>query len=157
MPEEEPLLLHTDAGPTLHWRGVDFYPRTDPIDYARRKARVFSPLPRTLYFVPSLGLGHGLAELLGALPEGSAVLCVEAFQEVARRAWTLGIPSDSRLVVVRTDDPDAAAEALRRMGIGRFRRVIEVRSARATGWHPRHTERFAGGSSRRSRASGRIA
>jgi hypothetical protein len=126
MPEEEPHLLQTDAGPTLHWRGVDFYPRKDPIGSARRKARVFSALPRTLYFVPSLGLGHGLAELLGALPEGSAVLCVEAFQEIAAQASRLGLPNDPRLVVVRTDDADAAAAALRNMGTGRFRRVVEV-------------------------------
>ena len=63
MPEEEPLLLHTDAGPTLHWRGVDFYPRSDPVNYARRKARVFSPLSRSLFFVPSLGLVAALAIL----------------------------------------------------------------------------------------------
>ena len=113
MPEEEPLLLHTDAGPTLHWRGVDFYPGEDPVNYARRKARVFSPLPRSLYFVPSLGLGHGLKELLQALPPESSVLCVEAYQEVMAVAMTRGVPRDSRLVVVRTGDPEGAVSALR--------------------------------------------
>ncbi len=126
MPEEEPLLLHTDAGSTLHWRGLDFYPRTDPVNYARRKARVFSPLPRSLYFVPSLGLGHGLKELLEALPPDSSVLCVEAYQEVMAVAMTQGVPRDRRLVVVRTDHPEGAVGALRSMGVGRFRRVIEM-------------------------------
>ena len=126
MPEEEPLLLQTDAGPTLSWRGLDFYPRTDPVRSARRKARVFSPLPRSLYYVPSLGLGHGLPELLAALPSDCSVLCVEAFQEVAKAAAGIGIPRDPRLVVVRTEDPEAAVAALRSMGTGRFRRVIEV-------------------------------
>ena len=126
MPEEEPLLLQTDAGPTLTWRGLDFYPRTDPVRSARRKARVFSPLPRSLYYVPSLGLGHGLPELLEALPADCSVLCVEAFQQVAKAAAALGIPRDPRLVVVRTDDPEAAVEALRGMGTEKFRRVVEV-------------------------------
>ena len=126
MPEEEPLLLHTDAGPTLHWRGVDFYPRTNPVEYARRKARVFSPLSRSLYFVPSLGLGHGLSELLEALPPDSCVLCVEAFQDVMAIAMAHGVVRDRRLLVVRTGDPEAAAAALRTMGTGRFRRVIEM-------------------------------
>jgi hypothetical protein len=126
MPEEDPLLLPTDAGPTLHWRGLDFYPRTDPVEYARRKARVFSPRHQSLYFVPSLGLGHGLPELLDGLPQDCAVLCVEVYQEVVKVAAARGIPRDPRLVVVRTEDPEAAVAALRKMGTGRFRRVLEA-------------------------------
>jgi hypothetical protein len=121
-----PLLLQTGAGPTLRWKGVDFYPGTDPVEYARRKARVFSLLPRTLCFVPSLGLGHGLEELLQAVPPDSAVLCVEAFQEVMGIALQRGIPRDSRLRVARTEDPEAAVQVLRDLGTGRFRRVVEV-------------------------------
>ncbi len=126
MPDEDPLLFQTDAGPTLSWRGLDFYPRTDPVRSARRKARVFSPLPRSLYFVPSIGLGHGLSDLLQALPADCGVLCVEAFQEVMKVAAEQGIPRDPRLLVVRTEDPGAAAAALRSMGTGRFRRVVET-------------------------------
>ena len=126
MPDEDPLLLQTDAGPTLSWRGLDFYPRTDPVSYARRKARVFSPLPQSLYFVPSVGLGHGLQDLLGALPSDCGVLCVEVFQEVMKAAAAQGMPRDRRLLVVRTEDPEAAVAALRSMGTGRFRRVVET-------------------------------
>jgi len=96
------------------------------VNYARRKARVFSPLPRSLYFVPSLGLGHGLPELLSALPPDCSVLCVEAYQEVMAVALAQGIPRDHRLLVVRTGDPEAVAAALRSMGTGRFRRVVEA-------------------------------
>ncbi|MGA2640431.1 MAG: 6-hydroxymethylpterin diphosphokinase MptE-like protein [Spirochaetia bacterium] len=126
MTEEDPLLLQTDTGPSLNWRGLDFYPRNDPVRYARRKARVFSPQPQSLYFVPSLGLGHGLQDLLEALPADCGVLCVEAFQEIMKVAEARGIPRDARLLVVRTDDPEAAAAALRSMGTGRFRRVVET-------------------------------
>ena len=124
--DELPLVVQTSEGPTLRWRGIDFYPGTDPVSYARRKARVVSPLPRTLYYVPSLGLGHGLADLVDRLPQGSAVLCVEAFQQVMGVALGRGVHRDARLVIVRTEEPDAAVAALRSMGTGRFRRVVEV-------------------------------
>jgi hypothetical protein len=123
---DSPLLLQTDDGPTLSWRGVDFYPRKDPVGYARRKARVFSPLPSSLYYVPSLGLGHGLRDLLEAIPQGSMVLCVEAFQQVMGIALQQGLHEDPRLLIVRTEEPDAAVAALRSLGTGRFRRVVET-------------------------------
>lgn len=126
MPGEEPLLLPTPHGPNLQWRGVRFYPSEDPTEYARRKARVFSPLPKTLVYVPSVGLGHGLEQLLHALPPDGAVLCVEAFQEVMGTAIASGLPHDPRLTIIRTDDPAAVAAALRSLGTGRFRRVREI-------------------------------
>ncbi len=126
MPGEEPLLRQTAQGPTLSWRGIQFYPSADPMEYARRKARVFSCAPKTLVFVPSVGLGHGLTELVQKLPEGCAVLCIEVFQEVMGTAVRPGLPRDPRLIIVRTDDPAAAAAALQRLGPGRFRRVTEL-------------------------------
>ncbi len=126
MPGEEPLLLPTPHGPNLQWRGIRFYPSEDPTEYARRKARVFSPLQKTLVFVPSVGLGYGLENLLQALPADGAVLCIEAFQEVMGTAISSGLPRDPRLTIVRTDDPTAAAAALRNLGTGRFRRVMEL-------------------------------
>ena len=126
MPDEEPRLLLTENGPTLQWRGLSLYPPADPVEYARRKARVFSPLPRTLVFVPSLGLGHGLADLLRRLPDDCGILCIEAFQEIMGIALTQELPRDPRLLIVRTADPAAAAGALHEMGVGRFRRVVEL-------------------------------
>ena len=64
MPGEDPLLIETGEGRTLLWKGLSFYPAKNPTEYARRKARVFSPLPRSLVFIPSVGLGYGLPELL---------------------------------------------------------------------------------------------
>ncbi|HET6452402.1 MAG TPA: 6-hydroxymethylpterin diphosphokinase MptE-like protein [Spirochaetia bacterium] len=123
--DEPPLPRQTASGVTLRFHGVDFYPGNDPEQYARRKARVFSPLPRSLVFVPSVGLGYGLADLLQALPADAAILCVEAFPEVMAGALA-AVPRDPRLCVVRTQDPEAAAVALRRLGTGRFRRVMEI-------------------------------
>ncbi len=126
MPGEDPLLLETGSGATLFWRGIHFYPPGNPEEYACRKARAVSPGPQSLLFVPSIGLGHGITELLARLPADCAVLCVEVFQEVMGTAVARGLPADPRLLVVRTDDPEAAAAALRGLGTGRFRRVVEV-------------------------------
>jgi hypothetical protein len=136
MPAAEPLIIPTDAGPTLRCGDLDFYPGPDPLEYARRKARVPSLLPDSLLYVPSVGLGYGLAELLDRLPPRCAVLCVEADQGVMRAAMDSPLPSDPRLLVVRAADEEAVREALRRLGgpgVGgpgpgapRFRRVVEA-------------------------------
>jgi hypothetical protein len=123
---EDPLLVPTDRGPTLQWRGLSLYPPQDPIEYARRRARVFSAPPGTLVYVPSVGLGHGLAELVQHLPEGCAVLCVEAFQEIMGMAMTQSLPRDPRLAIVRTTDPEGAATALEGLALRGFRRLVEL-------------------------------
>jgi len=124
--DEEPVLLPTEKGLTAVWKAVSLYPSSDPVEYARRKARAVSLSPRTLILVPSVGLGHGLAELLERLPDGCAVLCVEAHQQIMALAMAAGLPRDSRLLVIRSDSEEAAIQALHTMGPGRFRRVIEV-------------------------------
>ncbi len=126
MTDEEPLLLRTEKGFTAAWKGVQLYPTADPGEYARRKARVASLSPRTLVFVPSVGLGYGLAELLDRLPESSAVLCVEAHQQIMALAAATGVPRDPRLVVLRTESEETVIQALRGLGTGLFRRVVEV-------------------------------
>ncbi len=124
--ENEPSLVRSEHGITALWRGVNLYPGTDPVEYARRRARVFSCTPRTLVFVPSVGLGYGLRELLARLPAGSSVLCVEAHQPVMALAIAQGLPRDARLFILRADNEDIVARALREMGEWQFRRVVEV-------------------------------
>jgi hypothetical protein len=126
MTEEELSLLHTESGLTAVWRGVNLYPASDPVEYARRKARVFSFLPRTLVFVPSVGLGYGIEELLSRLPQACSVLCVEAHQQVMAAAMAQGLPRDPRLFILRANDEEAVARTLREVGASRFRRVVEV-------------------------------
>jgi len=126
MPDEEPVLLPTEKGLTAVWKAVHLYPVSDPVEYARRKARAVSLSPRALVLVPSVGLGYGLAELLERLPDGCAVLCVEAHQQIMALAMATGLPRDPRLLVIRADAEQAAVQALHALGPGRFRRVIEV-------------------------------
>jgi len=126
MAEEDPSVVRRPTGITATWKGIDLYPASDPVEYARRKARVFSCLPRTLVFVPSVGLGYGLEELLAQLPAGVSVLCVEVHQEVLALAMSQGLPRDPRLLILRADSEELVARALREMGEWRFRRLVEI-------------------------------
>ncbi len=126
MPEGEPSLLRTENGQSAVWKGVNLYPASDPIEYARRKARIFSILPGTLVFVPSIGLGYGLEDLLARLPPDCAVICIEAHQPLMALAMRQGLPSDPRLFILRTDSEQAAALTLQKIGTRRFRRVVEI-------------------------------
>jgi hypothetical protein len=123
---EEPSVVRGPGGTTVVWKGISLYPALEPVEYARRKARVFSFLPRTLVFVPSVGLGYGLQELLSRLPPSASVLCVEAHQPLMALAIAQGLPRDPRLLVLRADSEELVARALREMGESRFRRVVEV-------------------------------
>lgn len=124
MPGEDPLLVPSDRGSTVLHRGIALYPAADPRGAARERARSVRLAPRTLVYVPSVGLGYGLAELLDRLPENSAVLCVETSDALMRRAVAAGLPHDERLRVVCTREAEEAARAARSLGIGRFRRVV---------------------------------
>ncbi len=126
MDPADPLLVRTEKGSTVRCRGLSLYPPDDPVGYAVRRAVSAEIPPRTLVFVPSVGLGHGLAELLARLPESSAVICVESDQRIMALAMAEGLPSDPRLTVVRAGDEASVAVALSRMGPGRFRRVMRV-------------------------------
>jgi hypothetical protein len=123
---EDPLLIPTEKGLTARCEDIYLYPPDDPLGYAVKRARAAEIPPRTLVFVPSVGLGHGLGELLARLPEGCAILCVEAHQKIMALASAVGLPSDPRLTIIRTESEDAAAAVLSRMGTGRFRRVTQI-------------------------------
>ncbi len=127
-----PRVVATDKGPTLILGGISCYAHDDPVGSAVRRARSVPLEPRTLVYVPSVGLGHGLAELLARLPDDCAVLCVETDQRVMALAAGQGLPSDPRLRVVRTADELGVVACLQALGPGRFRRVREA--ALSGGW-----------------------
>ena len=71
MKTDEPQLLETAAGVTVRYRGRTLYAPSDPVGSALRRVRRYLSSPhieRSLVFVPSVGLGYGLAELLAGLP-----------------------------------------------------------------------------------------
>jgi hypothetical protein len=132
MEAEGPRVVATDKGPTLIAGGIPFYAPDDPVGSAVRRAAAVPLEPRTLVYVPSVGLGHGLAELLARLPPECAVLCVEVDQRVMALASSHGLPADARLRVVRTADELGVVAAFQALGPGRFRRVREA--ALSGGW-----------------------
>jgi len=132
MDAEGPRVVATDKGPTLLAGGIPFYAPDDPVGSAVRRAAAVPLEPRTLVYVPSAGLGHGLAELLARLPADCAVLCVEIDQRVMALATARGLPADPRLRVVRTADELGVVACFQAMGPGRFRRVREA--ALSGGW-----------------------
>ncbi len=144
MDPADPLLLRTDKGSTVRCRGLSLYPPDDPVGYAVRRAVSAEIPPRTLVFVPSVGLGHGLTELLARLPESSAVICVESDQRIMALALAEGLPGDPRLIVLRTADEASVAAALARLGPGRFRRVVRVPLSAGYRLDPSFYERLHG-------------
>jgi hypothetical protein len=122
---DEPVLTQTAEGATVSYRGRLLYSPDTPRTSAARRARTIPAEERTLYFVPSLGLGYGLDALLERCPPSSHILCVEVDQTLmalGSRGAGGPLPRDGRLTVVRTDDPRVVAALLVRKGAGAFRR-----------------------------------
>ncbi len=122
---DEPLLTPTPEGATVRYRGRLLYSSETPRSSAVRRALASDPLERTLYVVPSLGLGYGLDALLDRCPPSSHILCVEVDQTLmalGTRGQGNPLPRDERLTIVRTDDPAVVAGLFLRMGVARFRR-----------------------------------
>jgi hypothetical protein len=128
MTEAQPHLVDTGCGQTVTYRGKALYSPQDPRGAAVRRVDKLELQPGTLVFVPSLGLGYGLAELLEKLPPSCHILCIEADE----RLFKVGIsqaqplPKSPHLTIIRTDRPEHAAAAVQKLGPWRFRRVVSV-------------------------------
>jgi hypothetical protein len=132
MASQPPLLVDTGRGLTIRYREKLLYSSVDPRGAALRRARRIPRSEKTLVFIPSLGLGYGLAELLERLPAGSHVLCVETNQELMRLGCSAAVlPRDERLTVIRSGSAEAVARVLQELGAWRFRRVSPLYLCRA--------------------------
>jgi hypothetical protein len=133
----EPRLVDTGRGLTLRYRGRYLYSSRDPLAAPRRQAAEAALDPGTLVYVPCLGLGYGLTEVLERLPERSHVLCIEADHALMALAAASGValPRSDRLTVVRLDAPERAAVVLRSLGLWRFRRLLRLPLCRGSELH----------------------
>lgn len=124
----EPRLADTGRGFTILYRERNLYSPEDPLGGALKRAAAARLLARSLVFVPGVGLGYGLEELLRALPETSQLFCVETDPSLMALALRgpVPLPRDPRLTLLATDSPREAAEALRALGLHRFRRLQTV-------------------------------
>ncbi len=131
---EEPSLVDTGRGITVRYKNRYLYSSLDPLDPIKRRIENLPLLEKTLFFVPSIGLGYGLRELLERLPDNSHVLCVEVDQVLMKLAISqpyLSLPKSPQLSIVRTDDPGNLIRMLHTLGIEQFRRVQPLHLCRA--------------------------
>ena len=134
MNEDEPLLVPAGGGFTILYRNRHLYsPRAPRENACRVVAQVLGSgqvRGGSLLFIPSVGLGYGLPELLQGLPADCHVLCVETDQRLmalaAGRRGEETLPRHPRLTVVRTCGAEGAVRVLHTLGAWRFRRVIPL-------------------------------
>ncbi|HEC61106.1 MAG TPA: hypothetical protein ENI27_02500 [bacterium] len=122
---DRPELIETGRGLTIRFRGKLLYSDDDPRASASKRAANAQLANNTLIFVPSLGLGYGLKELLSRLPADCYIFCVEADQELMAIAlkYKPELPKDPRLFIVRTEGTDRVLDMAKQLGLWRFRRL----------------------------------
>ncbi|MDR2185006.1 MAG: DUF115 domain-containing protein [Treponema sp.] len=131
MNDETPRRLPARRGFSVSYRGKTLLSLIDPSGQADRAADAAPVLNRTLYFCPSPLYGYGLARLLKRIGAGSAVLCVEADEQLmalALETMPAELRKDCRLQLVRTNDAAALCRFVRdSWGSRRFRRLEMLR------------------------------
>jgi hypothetical protein len=116
---EAPLVLETPGGLSVSYKGRLLYSGREPAKIPRQVAAACDRGPARLLLVPSPLLWYGLSELLAAMGEGSAVLCVEAdrsLAKLARERMPEEIAVDSRVAFIDGASFEEAAEAADRLG-----------------------------------------
>lgn len=124
----EPRLVEAGRGYTVTYKGKYLYSPRHPQKTAVRRSERIEIAPNTLIFVPSLGLGYGLVELLTKLPQHCHVLCVELDEKLFKLALDSGVnlPKSEKLTIIRIDRPQQAAAAVHPLGLWHFRRLLPL-------------------------------
>jgi hypothetical protein len=146
--DEKPRQLAARRGFSVFYRGKTLLSQIDPIGQAERLAGAAPVMNRTLYFCPSPLYGYGLSRLLDRISGDSAVLCVEADENLM--AMSLAAPEaafwegNPRLRLVRTVDDAALCSFVRETWGGRsFRRVTVLRLSGGWQLDPQVYDRLA--------------
>ncbi|MDR2742841.1 MAG: DUF115 domain-containing protein [Treponema sp.] len=130
MTDETPRQLQGRRGFYVSYKGKTLLSRVDSIGQGERAAAAFPKSKRTLYLCPSPLYGYGLALFLDALDGDSAVLCVEADEqllELSRRAMG-ELLADPRLgLLPAAGEEELCAYVRDTWGARRFRRVELLR------------------------------
>jgi hypothetical protein len=131
MTGELPRFPEEPGGGAFFYKGKTLLSRKDPAAHAERLAFLFPKSPRTLYFCPSPLYGYGLGVLLQSLDADSAVLCVEADEQLlglSRAAMEGLLRENPNLRLVSAGDGAALCAYVRQIwGARRFRRVETIR------------------------------
>jgi hypothetical protein len=126
MDADKPLLVDTGRGFTVRYKGRYLYSSLQPTDLIEKRIKRFDLGERTLFFIPSIGLGYGLQTLCRKCPESSHILCVEIDETLMKFSLNqkiVSLPDNDRLTVVRTGSPVEVVRIVKKLGTHRFRRV----------------------------------
>jgi len=121
--EEAPLVLQTQGGLSVSYRGRLLYSGREPERLPRRIAAACDSGPGRLHLVPSPLLWHGVPELLSAIGTGSVILCVEAdsaLAQLARERMPPSLADDPRVAFIEAVSSEEAVAAALVMGDFRF-------------------------------------
>ena len=121
--EEAPLVLKTQGGFSVKYKGRLLYSSREPERLPRRVAVACDSGPGRLHLVPSPLLWYGLPELLESIGAGSAILCVEAegaLASFARERMPSSLAADPRVSFIEASSNEEAVAAALAMGDFRF-------------------------------------
>ncbi len=122
-------IVETGNGSTVKYNNRNLYSTRNPIQVVKKVLEALVLQEKTLYFVPSPVLGHGLLDLLDSLPAECHILSVEIDQVLMRLLCTHGpqeLLSHPQITIVRTDDARHLVRILEDVGMWHFRRVRPV-------------------------------
>lgn len=121
-----PVLVDTGSGYTIKYKGTYLYSSLKPEALVEKKVRRLSLKEKTLFIIPSFGLGYGLNTFLKNLPQSSHILCVEVDERlfsIALQKQAVTPPPDDRLTIVRTESVNELLKCIQKIGIWKFRRA----------------------------------
>jgi hypothetical protein len=137
MTASNPLLVETGGGFSLRLGDRWLYSRYKPRLTAEKAALDIAADPQTLYVLISPCLCYGLEALAERLPASSALLCVELdlpLLAIAREAFASLDLDPARFRLAHTTLPEAILAHA--SGLGKFRRVKELRLSGGKDLHP---------------------
>ncbi len=126
---EGPLLVDTGSGLNIRYHDRNLYSPASPILAAEKRVDAYTILPDTLLFVPSPLLFYGIDHLIASVPDGVQLLCVEVDQALMRLSLDNApseVVTNPLIQFVRTDSVDELLRRLHELGVGRFRRCMEI-------------------------------
>jgi len=144
MDADGPALVETGGALNVRYRGRLLYSERGPALIPGRAALACELGPARLYLVSSPCLWYGIPELLARLEPGSAVLCLEADEALARLSLErapAGLLDDPRLAFLPSADPAKALEAA--AALGSFRRCVPLRLSGGDAFHADEYRRAA--------------
>jgi hypothetical protein len=125
-----PELIHTGNAYTIKYKGIFLYSSKNPLGHVSRIIANTPIYEKTLIFIPGIGLGYGIMELLHKLPPHCFIICVETDQNLMdlylTHAEREGL-DDKRLIILRTESIQAVVQALFSFGLDNIRRMKTVK------------------------------